>query len=92
MDNLFTETEASAIKCPVNKIDSTYCISKECMAWREVECRIKRENHSGADKLMLDAQIKRGSGARVRKEGHGCTGYLILDARGYCELLHKEKQ
>jgi hypothetical protein len=59
------------------------------MAWTEVEPEMKREDHSGAKEIMHIERSQRERGAEVRREGpDGSTGFLILDARGYCGKYH----
>ena len=55
------------------------------MGWIEVEARIEREDHSGADVCMNTTAMARGTGARVKRMGPpGCQGILFLEARGHC--------
>ena len=81
---LKTAEKAKSCNCPFDKI---YCEPYNCMAWVEYYPKIERENHSDADKLMLNEAIKRCQ--RVKKSGNGCTGILSLDALGFCSKLHK---
>ena len=84
---LTTAEEAQKKYCPFqfNKDEINYCTPDTCMAWVEVENCVIRENHSGAYEAMLPLALKRN--VTIRKEGVGCTGYYIIDARGYCARL-----
>lgn len=87
---LFAEEEAKQRQCP-HVHDLGTCIGSACMGWVQTQRRIERENHSGGSAMMQSLGVKRGQ--RVKREGpNGCTGILVLEARGYCGCNHYEKE
>jgi len=90
---LKTEEEANKIQCPfMNEYfphKTNKCVASNCMAWVEYEPRVERENHSNA--FILMNELARERETSVKREGpNGCTGLLIIEARGFCGRIFKE--
>uniref|UniRef100_A0A6M3JMY9 Uncharacterized protein n=1 Tax=viral metagenome TaxID=1070528 RepID=A0A6M3JMY9_9ZZZZ len=90
-----TEEEARKIICPKfsfknNDTDYIYCSASKCFAWYEVDPKIEREDHSGANENMLRLSVQRNQ--RVKRTGPiGCLGLLTLEAQGTCIKLYNIK-
>ena len=89
-----TEEEAIKLSCPKSFDNKIYehgfkCKASKCFAWYEVDSRIEREDHSGSKEMMYNEGVERRQ--KVKREGpSGCTGILILEARGTCGLIYPE--
>jgi len=94
VDNyMMTEEEASKRGCPyiLNKQGYPKKCNPECMSWIMPRKRIEREDHSGAREIIQNEARERGY-QKIKREGpHGCNGFLILEAQGFCLRLWKEK-
>lgn len=88
MKYLRTVEEAQERLCPFEFETEAHCAADKCMAWVEAESRVTREDHSGAAQMMNELAMKRNTLAR-REGPAGCSGTLILDARGYCARIGK---
>jgi len=85
-----THKEAVKKECPINNFE--HCIGEKCMAWKEINPRIEREDHSGGREMIAEQRSKRGY-QEIKREGPpGSTGVLILESQGICELVDKEKK
>ncbi|MFW6310843.1 MAG: hypothetical protein ACOC1K_01260 [Nanoarchaeota archaeon] len=81
--------EAIQKVCPFSKQNK--CLGNGCMAWKEVNPRIKREDHSGGKDMMIQHRGKRGF-QEIKREGPpGSLGVLILESQGVFELIYKER-
>jgi len=86
---LFTEYDARQRLCPWMFEMVQTCACKGCMAWVEVYPKVERENHSGAKEMMLREGILKRGGQQIRFEGpDNSSGYIILDALGFCGRNH----
>ena len=84
---VYTKAQAAAKVCPFEIVKGG-CVTHDCMAWTVTEKYMSREDHSGANMLMVDECSKRAPGAEVKREGPpGSTGKLYLEERGYCRRL-----
>jgi len=94
VDNyMMTEEEASKKGCPyiLNKQGYPKKCNPECMSWITARKEISREDHSGAREVIQNEARERGY-QKIKREGpHGCNGFLILEAQGFCLRLWKEK-
>jgi len=94
VDNyMMTEKEASEKKCPYQIDKFGYprkCSSDKCMSWITARKEISREDHSGAREVIQTEARERGY-QKIKREGpHGCNGFLILEAQGFCLRLWKD--
>ena len=89
---MMTEKEASERKCPYIKDKFGYPIycNSDCMSWIQARKKIEREDHSGAEHVIREEARKRNYQEIKRKGPPGCTGYLYLEAQGFCLRLWKE--
>ena len=95
VDNyMMTSEEASSKKCPYIKDKYGYpirCIPDKCMSWIEARKEIERENHSGASIVIQNESRERNYQEVKRRGPNSSTGYLYLEAQGFCMRLWKEK-
>lgn len=81
--------EAVKKACPFAKRER--CLGEKCAAWKEINPRIEREDHSGGKDMMVQQRGKRGF-QEIKREGPpGSLGVLILESQGVCELIDKER-
>lgn len=84
---VFTNAQAVERLCPFNVVKGC-CVANDCMAWTITERYTSREDHSGANMLMVDEQARRAPGSEIKRKGPpGSTGTLYLEERGYCRRL-----
>jgi hypothetical protein len=83
---LMTIDEAKIKSCPFKK-DFDYCNPSNCMAWKEIQSRIEREDHSESRLILNNEAIKRRTYVK-RSGGPGCSGIIYIEARGYCRRIY----
>jgi len=88
---MMTEEEASSKRCPYNNGSSreNHCRVNDCMSWVEARRKIERENHSGAEHIIRDEARSRNFQEVKRRGPNSSTGYLYLEAQGFCLRLWK---
>lgn len=79
--------DAYRVLCPFQPGGFLACRGKECMAWRVVNNRIEREDHSGA-KVLMYAQAANRHQIVKRTGPPGSLGILILEEQGVCARLY----
>lgn len=87
-----THNDALNKFCPF-KFDSGLvtrtCSGNGCMAWNVVHPELVREDHSGANSIVLKEAVR--THRIMRREGPaGSYGKLILDEVGICSRLASE--
>jgi len=88
-----TGTEARDIICPFKfGTDWIYCDGLRCMAFKIIDRKYEREDHSGAREFLN--RIKHEENRQEQKiieEWQGGQKYLLLEERGYCARLYKKE-
>lgn len=81
------EEEKARLKwCAFTAERNKFCQGNDCMAWQVLHPRVEREDHSGANQMMLQEAVK--TQRTLKREGPpGSMGYLILEEVGVCGRL-----
>ena len=88
-----THKEAIEKYCPfiVIKEKNIKCLGHNCIAWKEINPRIEREDHSGGKQMIYEQRSRRNMQEIKRSGPIGSTGIFILDAQGVCLRLYNTK-
>lgn len=83
-----TKEEAEKRFCPFtfSTPPASRCLVENCMAWRVVYQKCRREDHSDAslDIAVLGSRTNR---TPRREGGYGSSGFWVLDEVGVCARL-----